>query len=75
MSFAGNLQRVLEKLLISDKDRAVYTKDAEEIQNFVIEELKKVDKTFREVFDGLSLGGKLFKNKFNLFFAKFNIKN
>ncbi|KAH8239079.1 hypothetical protein KR032_000465 [Drosophila birchii] len=57
MSFAGNLQEVLEKLLISDKDRAVFTKDAEEIQNFVIEELKKVDETFREVFNGLSLGG------------------
>ncbi|XP_020817772.1 uncharacterized protein LOC110191302 [Drosophila serrata] len=57
MSFAANLQEVLQKLLISDEDRAVYTKDAEEIQNFVIEELKKVDGTFREVFNGLSLGG------------------
>ncbi|KAH8252034.1 hypothetical protein KR038_007404 [Drosophila bunnanda] len=57
MTFAENLQEILEKLLISDKDRAVYTKDAEEIQNFVIEELKKVDDTFREVFNGLSLGG------------------
>ncbi|KAH8342529.1 hypothetical protein KR059_011996 [Drosophila kikkawai] len=57
MSFAGNLQEVLKKLLISDEDRAVYTKDAVEIQNFVIEELKRVDNTFREVFNGLSLGG------------------
>ncbi|KAH8286358.1 hypothetical protein KR054_007698 [Drosophila jambulina] len=57
MSFAGNLQEVLKKLLISDEDRAVYTEDALEIQNFVIKELKNVDDTFREVFNGLSLGG------------------
>ncbi|XP_017129591.1 uncharacterized protein LOC108147520 [Drosophila elegans] len=57
MSFASHLQTILEKLLISDKSRAVYTKDAEEIQNYVVEELKRVDATFRNVFDGLSLGG------------------
>ncbi|XP_017042562.1 uncharacterized protein LOC108089002 [Drosophila ficusphila] len=57
MSFATHLQKILEKLLISDKSRSEYTKDAEEIQNYVIEELKGVDTTFRDVFDGLSLGG------------------
>nr|XP_017011883.2 uncharacterized protein LOC108067387 [Drosophila takahashii] len=57
MSFAEHTQTILEKLLISDKDRAVYTKDAEEIQNYVIDELKRVDDKFRQVFDGLSLGG------------------
>ncbi|XP_016969041.1 uncharacterized protein LOC108037088 [Drosophila rhopaloa] len=57
MSFANELQTILEKLLISDKTRSEYTKDAEEIQNYVVKELKRVDDTFRDVFDGLSLGG------------------
>ncbi|XP_016965181.1 cyclic GMP-AMP synthase-like protein [Drosophila biarmipes] len=57
MSFAQNMQTVLEKLLIPDKLRAEYTKDAEEIQNYVIDELKRVDDKFADVFDGLSLGG------------------
>jgi len=53
------MQTILEKLLIPDKQRAEYTKDAEEIQNYVIDELKRVDDTFADVFDRLSLGGKL----------------
>jgi len=58
MSFATHMQTILEKLLIPDKQRAEYTKDAEEIQNYVIDELKRVDDTFADVFDRLSLGGK-----------------
>jgi len=64
MSTANHFQRILEKLSISDNERAVYTKEAEEIQNYVVDELKRVDKTFRQVFDGLSLGGKLFNFKY-----------
>lgn len=60
MSFAGNLQKILEKFLISGKLRCVYTEDAVEIQNFIIKQLKDNDPTFREVFDGLSLGGEYF---------------
>lgn len=58
MSFAGNLKSILSKLEISDKDRCEYTEDAISIQNYVIEKLKEEDATFRNAFDGLSLGGK-----------------
>ncbi|EDX09678.1 uncharacterized protein LOC6737253 [Drosophila simulans] len=57
MSTAKHFQRILEELTISDNERPVYTKEAEEIQNYVVDELKRVDKTFRQVFDGFSLGG------------------
>ncbi|EDV50706.1 uncharacterized protein LOC6544774 [Drosophila erecta] len=57
MSSAKHFQQILEKLLIPDNERAAYTKDSEEIQNYVVDELKRVDDTFRQVFDGLSLGG------------------
>lgn len=54
---SGNWQKILENFLISDKDCFSYTKEAEEIQNFVIMKLKSVDKKFDDAFDGLSLGG------------------
>ncbi|XP_017073924.1 LOW QUALITY PROTEIN: cyclic GMP-AMP synthase [Drosophila eugracilis] len=61
MSFSKHLQTILEELLIPDNKRSEYTKDAEEIQNYVIEELKRVDiHTFCQVFNGLSLGGSYF---------------
>ncbi|XP_041633227.1 cyclic GMP-AMP synthase-like protein [Drosophila kikkawai] len=57
MSFAGNLKHILSKLDFSDKDRVEYTKDAVEIQNFVVQQLQENDETFRRVFAGFSLGG------------------
>ncbi|KAH8342458.1 hypothetical protein KR059_008390, partial [Drosophila kikkawai] len=57
MSFAENLKHILSKLEISDKDRVEYTKDAVEIQNFVVQQLQENDETFRRVFAGFSLGG------------------
>ncbi|KAH8239929.1 hypothetical protein KR032_009403, partial [Drosophila birchii] len=55
MSFAGYLKTILSKLEI--KDRNEYTQDAVDIQNYVVEQLKENDATFRKAFDGLSLGG------------------
>ncbi|XP_034657269.1 uncharacterized protein LOC117894374 [Drosophila subobscura] len=57
MTFGAELQSILEELLISDDDRSEYTRDAVELQNFVIEELKEADINFRKAFDGLSLTG------------------
>ncbi|XP_039485531.1 uncharacterized protein LOC120447932 [Drosophila santomea] len=57
MSSAKHFQEILEKLSIPDNKKAMYTEDSEEIQNYVIDELKRVDNTFRQVFNGLSLGG------------------
>ncbi|KAH8297854.1 hypothetical protein KR054_011856, partial [Drosophila jambulina] len=57
MSFAGSLKTILSELEISDKDCFDYTQDAVAIQNFVVEQLKENDATFRKAFDGLSLGG------------------
>ncbi|KAH8364792.1 hypothetical protein KR084_011684, partial [Drosophila pseudotakahashii] len=57
MSSQQKIKEILKNLQISDDDRCEYTRDAIAIQNHVIEELKKVDPTFRNAFDGLSLGG------------------
>lgn len=53
-----NWQKILENFLIPDEDRSAYTKEAEDIQNFVLKELKSVDERFDNAFDGLNLEGK-----------------
>ncbi|XP_017080227.1 uncharacterized protein LOC108113993 isoform X2 [Drosophila eugracilis] len=55
----SKLKDILKHLQISDNDRCEYTEDAIAIQNYVIEELKKQDATFRNAYDGLSLGSYL----------------
>jgi len=57
MSPQNKIKDILKNLQISDEDRCVYTMDAIDIQNQVIEKLKKEDSTFRSAFDGLSLTG------------------
>jgi len=57
MSFASQLQDILQKLLIQDADRAPYTADAIAICNELMDDLKKEDYHFRRAFDGLSLSG------------------
>ncbi|XP_034484095.1 uncharacterized protein LOC117789144 [Drosophila innubila] len=57
MSFASQLQSILQKLLINDADRAPYTADAISICNELMDDLKKEDDHFRKAFDGLSLSG------------------
>ncbi|BFF98960.1 uncharacterized protein DMAD_06979 [Drosophila madeirensis] len=57
MSLAQELQYILDNLRISDSDRASYTTDAVDIQNYVIEKLKLEDDSFRRAFGGLSLAG------------------
>ncbi|XP_017114676.1 uncharacterized protein LOC108137477 isoform X1 [Drosophila elegans] len=57
MSTQGKIEEILNKLNISDNDRCEYTQDAISIQNYLVEELKDKDATFRSAYDGLSLGG------------------
>ncbi|KAH8374515.1 hypothetical protein KR200_000252, partial [Drosophila serrata] len=57
MSFTEHLQKKLINLQISSNDHKAYTDDAEALINHVVQELKKKDSTFNDLFDSFNLCG------------------
>lgn len=61
------MKNILSKLEIYEKDRCKSTQDFIAIQNYVIDQLKENDVTFRKAYDGLILDGeKSLENALNL---------